>query len=91
MIWKLDTFYIKVALWIMWLNIDKFRPYDGVTRAEFGTALSRMLYWLADGNPYYTNHLSKLKKEWIIANDNPTLKELRGYVMLMLMRSALNN
>lgn len=75
---------------IMWIWIDKFRPYDEVTRAEFGTALSRMLYWLEDGNPYYSTHLAKLKKEWIISNDNPTLKELRWYVMLMLMRCNSN-
>ena len=79
---------LAYQLWIMWLNIDKFRPYDEVTRAEFGTALSRMLYWLKDGNPYYSTHLDKLKREKIISNDNPNLKELRWYVMLMLMRSA---
>jgi hypothetical protein len=27
---------------------NKFRPDDEVTRAEFGTALSRMLYGLKD-------------------------------------------
>ena len=78
---------LAYQLGIMWIWIDKFRPYDEVTRAEFGTALSRMLYWLEDGNPYYSTHLAKLKKEWIITNDNPTLKELRWYVMIMLMRS----
>ena len=75
-------------LWIMWENINKFRPNDEVTRAEFATALSRMLYWTPDGNPYYMTHLKKLKQEWIITNDNPQLKEKRGYVMLMLMRTA---
>ena len=80
---------LAYQLWIMWLNIDKFRPNDPVTRAEFGTALSRMLYWLSDGNPYYSTHLAKLKRENIISNDTPNLKELRGYVMLMLMRSAM--
>ena len=81
---------LAYQLGIMWIWIDKFRPYDEVTRAEFGTALSRMLYWLEDGNPYYSTHLAKLKKEWIITNDNPILKELRWYVMLMLMRSNSN-
>ena len=37
---------------------------------------------------YYTNHMEKLVKEWIITKDDPKMKELRGYVMLMLMRSA---
>ena len=84
--WAVDLAY---QLWIMWIWIDNFRPYDEVTRAEFWTALSRMLFGLADGNPYYSTHLAKLKAEWIISNDNPDLRELRGYVMLMLMRSAM--
>lgn len=41
-----------------------------------------------DGNPYYTTHIQKLKKEWILLNDNPKIKESRWYVMIMLMRSA---
>lgn len=77
-------------LWIMWQWTNKFRPNDEVTRAEFATALSRMLYSTPDGNPYYTTHLKKLKQEWIITNDNPKIKEKRWYVMLMLMRSAMN-
>jgi hypothetical protein len=60
-----------------------------VTRAEFGTALSRMLFGLADGEElYYETHLQKLMDEKIITNNNPDLQELRGYVMIMLMRSA---
>lgn len=77
-------------LWIMWINMpdNKFRPFDLVTRAEFGTALSRLIFWIADWEEaYYTTHLAKLKAEWIITNDDPTLQELRWYVMLMLMRS----
>ena len=37
---------LAYQLGIMGVGIDKFRPYDWVTRAEFGTALSRMLYGL---------------------------------------------
>jgi hypothetical protein len=29
--------------------VNKYRPFDLVTRAEFGTALSRMLFGLEDG------------------------------------------
>ena len=80
---------LACQLWIMWVWIANFRPNDEVVRSEFGTSLSRMLFWLADGtDQYYSTHLAKLKKEWIISNDNPILKELRWYVMLMLMRSA---
>ncbi|MBO7505065.1 hypothetical protein J6T66_02730 [bacterium] len=42
---------------------NEFRPFDLVPRAEFGTALSRMLYSTEDGNPYYSTHLAKLKLE----------------------------
>lgn len=75
-------------LWIMWINVKNFRPYDLVTRAEFGTALSRLLFGIKDGDPYYEPHLNKLEQLWIISNTNPTLLELRWYVMLMLMRSS---
>jgi hypothetical protein len=83
---------LAYQLWIMWINMknNEFRPYDLVTRAEFGTALSRLLYWLKDWAPnYYSTHLEKLFNEWIISNKNPDLYELRWYVMLMLMRSSL--
>lgn len=87
-------YWISLAyqLWIMWINMqeNKFRPHDLVTRAEFATALSRLLYWTADWNEfYYSTHLNKLFEKWIIANTNPSLQELRWYVMIMLMRSAL--
>lgn len=81
---------LAYQLWIMWINMpdNKFRPNDLVTRAEFGTALSRMLYGITDWeDSYYSTHLDRLYEEWIITNQNPNLQELRGYVMLMLMRS----
>lgn len=78
---------LAYQLWIMWIGIENFRPYDTVTRAEFGTALSRLLYGTKNWNPYYITHLNKLKQEWVISNTNPTLQETRWYVMLMLMRS----
>ena len=81
---------LAYQLGIMWIGIENYRPYDLVTRAEFGTALSRMLYGLADGqwDEWYSTHLSKLMNEEIITVDTPNLQELRGYVMIMLMRSA---
>jgi hypothetical protein len=47
---------------------NRFRPNDEVSRAEFVTALSRLLYQTTDGEykstaKYYTNHLKKLKEE----------------------------
>ena len=80
---------LAYQLWIMGINIDEFRPFDEVTRAEFVTALSRMLFGLADGkNLYYETHMQKLLEEKIITVADPDMRELRWYVMIMLMRSA---
>ena len=81
-------------LWLMGQWVTSFRPKDSVTRAEFWTVLSRALRW--DKNEwwatYYENHLKALKSEWIMAKINtPMNKEVRGYVMLMLMRSTDKN
>ena len=90
-----DWVTLAYQLWIMWQNMpwNNFRPDDEVSRAEFATALSRMLYNTSDWqykstDKYYTNHMSKLVKEWIITKDDPKMKELRWYVMIMLMRSS---
>ena len=82
---------LAYQLWIMWINMpdNKFRPFDLVTRAEFVTALSRLLYDTEDGEIlYYSTHMELLNKMWIITVTDPDMKELRWYVMLMLMRSA---
>ena len=78
-------------LGVMGQGITAFRPYDTISRAEFGTALSRVLWGdkYEGGTPYYANHLNALKAAGImnqIANAEG-MKEIRGYVMLMLMRS----
>lgn len=76
-------------LWIMWIWIDNFRPNDSVSRAEFGTVLSRILYWdkyNVTEWEYYKLHLQALKDNWIITNDNPNIKEMKWYVLLMLKR-----
>jgi hypothetical protein len=75
---------------IMGIGIEKFRPGDTVTRAEFGTVLSRVLWGDENngGDPYYVNHLNALKSAGIMNNiSNPSMKEVRGYVMLMMMRA----
>ena len=76
-------------LWLMWVWTNKFRPYDVITRAEFWTALSRLVYWTKDGSDkYYTTHLAKLKKEWIITSDKPNIKEKKWYIFVMLMKAT---
>lgn len=84
--------YIRLAcqLGLMGVGINDFNPNGEVTRAEFGTVLSRALYGdanNAEGGMYYIKHLNALKANNIITNINPWLKEIRGYVMLMLMRA----
>ena len=81
-------------LGLMWQWVTSFRPKDPVTRAEFWTVLSRTLRWDKNEwwNTYYENHLKALKTEWIIKRINKqTDKEIRWYVMLMLMRSSNEN
>jgi hypothetical protein len=92
----LHDYIIKSCkLGIMGQGITAFRPYDTLSRAEFGTALSRVLWGdkYEGGTPYYANHLNALKAAGImnqIANAEQT-KEVRGYVMLMLQRSEEND
>ena len=100
-------YYMKTAceLNIMWLESDwktpmkSFYPHWLVTRAEFWTTLSRLIYGDAYNlqseaeNTYpwawYGKHLEALKRDEImtqIYGDRPQHFELRWYVMLMLMR-----
>lgn len=95
-IWNIDpTLEIAVLqacdLWIMWQWITEFRPNDTVTRAEFWTVLSRALWWnkYEWWITYYQKHLKALNGYWIMNNiSSPMDKEIRWYVMLMLMRSS---
>jgi hypothetical protein len=82
---------LAYQLWIMWVWTKNFRPYDSVTRKEFATILSRMLYNTEDWTwktKYYEPHIAKLYDRWIISKTNPEIIEKRGNVMTMLMRSA---
>jgi len=66
-----------------------FHPERRVTRGEFGTVLSRVLRGnLFDGaTPFYENHLFALHHAGIMKDiRRPYAHELRGRVMLMLMR-----
>ena len=81
-------------LWLMGQWVTSFRPKDSVSRAEFWTVLSRALRWdkYEWWSTYYENHLKALKSEWIMNKiDIPMSKEIRWYVMLMLMRSIDEN
>ena len=82
---------LACQLGIMGVGINNFRPYESVTRAQFGAALSRMLYGISDwAVNYYEPHLNRLAAEGVINNIDPKRMETRWNVMLMLMRSAIS-
>ena len=96
--------YIKLAceLGLMWLEKDGSTPKqyfnwsDVVTRAQFGTVLSRLLYWKKHNIDSedkavsrYQEHLNALKQNEIMTKidwDWPNRLELRWYSLIMLMR-----
>ncbi|MDR3169711.1 MAG: hypothetical protein LBU27_08490 [Candidatus Peribacteria bacterium] len=73
--------------------MEYFQPLLIVTRAQFGTILSRLLRQntYAGGIPYYAKSLQALKDNGIMTQiDRPEEKqELRQWVRLMLMRSGI--
>jgi len=95
-LWDLP-YYIQewYKLQIMWIHangsaLTKFMPKLLVTRWEFATVFSRVLYgnlYNIDGANYYEKHLQVLKDAGILTNTNPSLVEARGWVVLMLYRS----
>ncbi|MCX6824413.1 MAG: hypothetical protein NT085_04800 [candidate division SR1 bacterium] len=78
-------------LGLMGVGIDHFNPNGLVTRAEFGTTLSRALYgdtYNVTTSPYYAEHLAALKDADVMTKiDTPSQLEVRGYVMLMMQRA----
>ncbi|MBQ9554277.1 hypothetical protein IJU97_05005 [bacterium] len=60
--------------------LTKFNPNRLVTRKEFATVFSRVLYgnkYNTYGDDYYTRHLNALKGAGILDNTTPQLQELR--------------
>lgn len=91
--------YIQLAyqLQIMGINADgtpiqAFEPHKLVSRAEFATVLSRVIWGNkhnVSGDDRYSAHLQALKKYEIITSDVPANRwELRGRALLMLHRNA---
>ena len=91
--------YIQLAyqLQIMGIHHDgtalsHFEPNKFVTRAEFATVFSRVLYgakYNQDGKDWAKGHLNALKEVGILKNITPNMLELRGRVLLMLQRSTV--
>lgn len=100
-LWNEDRLFVKFScqLWIMGLKLDGtpnhiFNPNGKVTRAEFGTAFSRLLYGnknnVDDPIKRYKKHLQLLKNDWIMKKiEVPEMKESLGNVFLMLMRADI--
>ncbi len=91
-----DFIQTAYAYKIMWINADgtplkNFNPNGKVTRAEYATVFSRVLfgdkYNKSEWN-YYEDHIKALKEAGILTNDTPTIQEVRGWVMLMMYRST---
>ena len=91
--------YIQIAyqLQIMGINADgtpmqAFEPHKLVSRAEFATVLSRVIWGNKhniSGDDRYSAHLQALKKYRVITSDVPAnWWELRGRALLMLHRNA---
>lgn len=91
--------YIQLAyqLQIMGINADgtpiqAFEPHKLVSRAEFATVLSRVIWGNKhniSGDDRYSAHLQALKKYRVITSDVPAnWWELRGRALLMLHRTA---
>jgi hypothetical protein len=71
--------------------LTKFNPNSLVTRAEFGTVLSRVLYGTTNNTSspqWREGHLNNLRKSNIISVVNPNLQEQRGWIMTMLYRTV---
>ena len=92
-----DYMVMSCQLELMWIHtvnyepIPDFMPSKRVSRAEFGTVLSRVLWWNkyeGTNSNYYINHLNALKENNIITNINPNITEYRAWVFLMLYRAV---
>lgn len=80
---------------LMWQNTYKFNPMWNVTRAQFWTILSRILWWDqyntpdSASTPYYEKHLKALQDAkilWYVSNPMEYV-ETRWNIMLMLLRA----
>ena len=91
-----DFIQTAYAYKIMWINADgtplkNFNPNGKVTRAEYATVFSRVLFgdkYNKSEWDYYEDHLKALNEAGILTNTTPSITEVRGWVMLMMYRST---
>lgn len=92
--------YIQLAyqFQIMWVDangnpIEEFMPNALVTRWEYATVFSRVLFgslFNQEWEDFYSKHIAALNAAGILTNTDPTIQEMRGWVMLMMYRSSQN-
>lgn len=90
--WYIQLAYQYQIMWINadWTPIEDFNPNKTVTRAEFSTVLSRVLFgniYNQNWSNYYEKHIDALAKANIISNTDPNLVEARWWIMTMLYKS----
>ncbi len=95
--WQEMYDYVTLAYQYQIMGIDangnalkNFKPTGTVSRAEFATVLSRVLFgdtYNQNSGNYRELHIQALNTAGILNNTNPTITELRGWILLMLYRS----
>lgn len=97
-LWDLAD-YVQLAYQyqIMWINADgtpmeNFNPNKPVSRWEFATVLSRVLYgdtYNQNWDRYYEKHIDALNKANILNNSDHNITEWRWWIIMMLYRTTL--
>lgn len=97
-LWDLAD-YVQLAYQyqIMWINADgtpmeNFNPNKPVSRWEFATVLSRVLYgdtYNQNWAEYYEKHIEALNKANILSNSDHNIIEWRWWIITMLYRTTL--
>lgn len=97
-LWDLAD-YVQLAYQyqIMWINADgtpmeNFNPNKPVSRWEFATVLSRVLYgdtYNQNWDNYYEKHIKALNKANILNNSDHNITEWRWWIITMLYRTTL--
>ena len=90
--WYVQLAYQYQIMWINadWTPIEDFNPNKTVTRSEFATVLSRIIFedkYNQDWENYYEKHIKALEKVNILGNTDPNLIEARWWIMIMLYKS----
>ena len=85
--------YIKEAcqLWLMWQDVKNFNPHWKLTKAQFWTLLSRMIFnpeEIAVTEPYYAWHLLALDGYWIMNKKDPEVIIKRSDVFITIKKAV---